>query len=134
MQQVAVQLCAHKAVHKFPSQSVDLAHTLANAVGAPTGSQRRRGFQTRGIESANFAAWQHSLAAVHDRRHSASHLMLLRASQLVRRFSAMPSAATPQIAAASARVVYQPKVPSDIDVSQSVEPLHISKIAADAGV
>jgi hypothetical protein len=43
------------------------------------------------------------------------------------------SAATKQIAEAAARVVYHKPVPSDIDVSQSVPPLHISKIAADAG-
>ena len=37
------------------------------------------------------------------------------------------------VSEAAARVKYVAKVPSDIDISQSVEPIHISKIAADAG-
>ncbi len=42
-------------------------------------------------------------------------------------------AVTPLVAEAAARVKYEAKVPSDIDISQSVAPIHISKIAADAG-
>ena len=52
-----------------------------------------------------------------------------------RRFSTiMSKAVTSLIEEARNRVVYKEKVPSDIDVSQSVEPIHISKIAADAGL
>lgn len=40
---------------------------------------------------------------------------------------------SPLVANAAARVTYASKVPSDIDISQSVAPIHISKIAEDAG-
>ena len=40
------------------------------------------------------------------------------------RAAAMSTACTPQIAAAAARVVYARPVPSDIDVSQALAPLH----------
>jgi hypothetical protein len=38
------------------------------------------------------------------------------------------------VAEARDRVIYQVPVPSDIKVSQSLVPLHISKIAEDAGI
>lgn len=43
------------------------------------------------------------------------------------------SAVSKLIAEAASRVGYQSPVPSDIDISQSVPPIHISKIAEDAG-
>ena len=46
----------------------------------------------------------------------------------------MSTAATPGIAAASKRVVYARPVPSDINVSQSIAPLHIGAIALDSGI
>jgi formyltetrahydrofolate synthetase len=45
-----------------------------------------------------------------------------------------PVAATPLIAEASARVKIASPVPSDIDVSQSLAPLPISRVAEDAGI
>ena len=61
--------------------------------------------------------------------------MLLRFHTSIRRFSnVMPKAVSSLIEEARNRVVYKEKVPSDIDVSQSVEPIHIAKIAADAGL
>jgi hypothetical protein len=45
-----------------------------------------------------------------------------------------PVAISPLVAAARDRVKYAAKVPSDIDISQSVEAIHISRIAADAGL
>lgn len=63
--------------------------------------------------------------------------MLLRAtsrSRILRGALKMSTvAATKQIAEARDRVKYAEKVPSDIDISQSVTPFHISKIAEDAG-
>lgn len=44
------------------------------------------------------------------------------------------AAASAQIASARDRVVYEAKVPSDIDISQSLSPLDISAIAHDAGI
>jgi len=41
---------------------------------------------------------------------------------------------TPLIGEASARVTLLKPVPSDIDVSQSLAPIPISKIAEDAGI
>jgi hypothetical protein len=37
-------------------------------------------------------------------------------------------------AAALARISFEAKVPSDITISQSVEPFHIAKVAAAAGI
>lgn len=50
--------------------------------------------------------------------------------------SATPAgvASSPLVATARDRVVYAAKVPSDIDVSQSLKPLHIGAIAEDAGI
>ena len=45
-----------------------------------------------------------------------------------------PTAATPLIAEASARVRLLSPVPSDIDVSQALAPLPIARVAADAGL
>jgi hypothetical protein len=47
--------------------------------------------------------------------------------------SSAPVAVSQLVADAAARVKYEVPVPSDIDVSQAVPPIHISKIAADAG-
>lgn len=44
------------------------------------------------------------------------------------------SAAHPLISEAAARVKYESPVPSDIDISQSVEPLDISRVAEIAGI
>ncbi len=55
-----------------------------------------------------------------------------RANNTINRMSSS-SASSPLVAAAAARVKYQAPVPSDIDISQSIEPIHISKIAEDAG-
>lgn len=48
--------------------------------------------------------------------------------------AAGPIAISAQVAAARERVKYEAKVPSDIAISQALEPLHISAIAADAGI
>lgn len=47
---------------------------------------------------------------------------------------AASSSAAELAAAALARVEFQSPVPSDIAVSQSVEPFHISKVAQAAGI
>ena len=47
---------------------------------------------------------------------------------------AKSGAASPQIAAAKARVVYKVPVPTDIAVSQALAPLHIGDIARGAGI
>ena len=48
--------------------------------------------------------------------------------------SASAVASSPLVASASARVVYATKVPSDIAISQSLVPLPIGAVAADAGL
>ena len=64
---------------------------------------------------------------------SKSGAVALRAVAEVRRTFTM-AAASSVTAEALARVTFQKPVPSDIAVSQSVEPLHISKIAEAAGI
>lgn len=64
-----------------------------------------------------------------------SHMKPQRALlQTLQRMSASINAVTPLVAKAAARVKYEPKVPSDIDISQSIAPLHISEVAADCGL
>ena len=63
--------------------------------------------------------------------------MLLRGRTLITRTMstvAQAVASSPLVASARDRVKYEEKVPSDIDVSQSLSPLHIGAIAEDAGI